>query len=317
MKKIAILFILLGLLLPGMAQAAPEKITIGGYINDIQEIDLQSHSYRLDLYVWFRWKDPKIDPSKTAEFMNAFDPADHVRTPLYDSPQKMPDGSLYMIIRDQGKFSTKFSLQSYPFDEQELAVTVEDSLSDIRDLVYVPDDKTPASISTHVNLPGFNVGAPMLRISDAPYLTNFGDLTASANPYSHATFVVPIARPKISTGIKVFLPVMLIILCTAFIFFVHPVYIEGRLGVAITALLTLVALQLTTASTLPNVDYLLLTDKIYILSYFFIIATLLQIVWRSGLVQKSAFEDVIDSDRKSLKILTAIWLAGMLLLLAG
>ena len=101
--------------------------------------------------------------------------------------------------------------------------------------------------------------------------------------------------------------------CTGLIFLVHPVYIEGRLGVAITALLTLVALQLTSASSLPDVDYLLLTDKIYLLSYFFIIATLMQLVVQSGRVQAGEFNEVRSRDRVILLRLTAGTIAALVL----
>lgn len=290
----------------------PEKVLVGAHINDVQEIDLQSHSYRLDLYVWFRWSDPTYEPYKSAEFMNAFEQEDHVRTPLYDEPQKMPDGSLYMIIRDQGKFSTKFPLQRYPFDRQNLIVTVEDSIYPAGELVYLPDPETAISFNPGLYVPGFNIGKPALDISVFTYPTNFGDLREKgSSPYSRASFVVPVERPQLATGIKVFLPVALILFCTALVFFVHPAYIEGRLGVAITALLTLVALQLTTASTLPEVDYLLMTDKIYLLSYLFIIGTLTQVVRASRLVHAQKYDDVRLSDRFALGLACLLLFGGI------
>src|SRR5512141_2731117 len=57
--------------------AAPVKVVIGAYINDIQELDFKTNSYAIDLYVWFRWMAPDLDPSKTMEFMNRYDPNDH------------------------------------------------------------------------------------------------------------------------------------------------------------------------------------------------------------------------------------------------
>lgn len=299
---------------PKPVYAVPERVTVGAHINDILEVDLQSHSYRLDMYVWFRWKNPEFKPWETAEFMNAFDPADHVRTPLYDAPEEMPDGSLYMVIRQQGIFSTKFPLQAYPFDRQQLTVSMEDSVHDTSELVYVRDafEETPISINKSIHLPGFNIDAPVLDIRLFAYPTLFGDLREkNVGAYARADFIVPVSRPWMATGVKIFLPVMLTLLCTAMVFYVHPFYIEGRLGVAITALLTLVALQLTTASALPEVDYLLLTDKIYILCYFFIIATLMQVVRSSGKVQAGKFQTVQKNDRRMLVLLLVLLICGV------
>ncbi len=305
---------------PAQAQAAkdaPTPVTIGLYVADIQEVDLKTHSYRLDLYVWFRWKNPAIDPSKSAEFINMFDPADHVRTSLYEEPQKMPDGSFYAIIRDQGKFSAKFALHKYPFDRQNLPVIIEDNVHEAGALVYVPD-QTPVTLNPQISLPGYNIGKPLLQISDFHYPTNFGDLRASSRPdYARAAFLVPVERPWLATGIKIFLPVLLILLCTALALNIHPAYIEGRLGVVITALLTLVALQFTAASGLPEVDYMMMTDRIYLLSYLFIIATLAQVVRHSRGVHAQNFSAILRQDRQVRNLLGALMLAGVVLVVLG
>jgi hypothetical protein len=311
-----ILSFLFVLLLASPARAGADRVMVGAYINDIQAINLQTDSYRLDLYVWFRWKDPAIDPSKTYEFMNAFNPSEHVRTPAYEAPQKMPDGSLYMVVRQQGEFSAKFPLQQYPFDRQELLMAMEDTVHSTNELIYVPDDKaiTPVTLNKHIRLSGFIVGTPQLAVERYTYPTNFGDLSQpEAAVYSRGVISVPIHRPPLATGIKVFMPVLLVLLCTGVVFFVHPAYIEGRLGVAITALLTLVALQLTSASSLPEVDYLLMTDKVYLLSYAFIIATMMQVARVSQLVHDRKYDEVHRSDRRAMGIFVATLLAGCVL----
>ncbi len=51
----------------------------------------------------------------------------------------MPDGSFYAIIRNQGRFSTKFQLADYPFDTQFLTVAMEDTIASEDTQIYVPD----------------------------------------------------------------------------------------------------------------------------------------------------------------------------------
>ena len=72
------------------APANPAEVIVGAYINDIQELDFKANNYVVDLYVWFRWKTPDIDPAKTMEFMNRFTSDDNVREALYDQPKPMP-----------------------------------------------------------------------------------------------------------------------------------------------------------------------------------------------------------------------------------
>ncbi|MDF3023766.1 MAG: hypothetical protein K0R10_1127 [Alphaproteobacteria bacterium] len=186
--------ILLSLLFMTPARAEPTKVMVGAYVNDIQAINLQTDSYRLDLYVWFRWNNPAIDPSKSYEFMNAFNPSEHVRTPSYDAPQKMPDGSLYMVVRQQGEFSAKFPLQQYPFDKQELLMAMEDTAYSTNELVYVPDDKAikPVTLNNHIRLSGFVVEQPRLEVQGYSYPTNFGDISQpEAAVYSRAVMCIP------------------------------------------------------------------------------------------------------------------------------
>lgn len=293
--------------------AAPEKVIIGMHINEIQGIDMRSNSYSLDFYIWFRWTNPEINPWESLEFMNSFEPENHVRTPIYDEPLKMPDGSLYMVLRERGKFSSKFPLHQFPFDNQQLEILVEDSVSDIEKLLYVPDTTTraPVTVNAGITLPGFTIGTPGMKAETFYYDTTFGDLNyQEGTSYSRARFSIPLNRPQLAMAIKIFLPIVLILICTAMVYFVHPFYIEGRLGVVITALLTLVALQLTSASSLPDVDYLLLTDKIYILSYLFIILTLWQIVRTSKKVKDENYGIVAKSNMIVLSVFTTLLIGG-------
>lgn len=295
----------------------PEKVIVGVHVNEIQEVDLRTHSYRLDFYIWFRWSNPAINPAESLEFMNSFEPENHVRNVIYDEPQKMPDGSLYTVLRERGKFSAKFPLNNFPFDSQKLVILIEDSVSDEQALVYVPDETTraPITINDTIYLPGFIIGTPTVKVEPFYYDTTFGDLNfEGGTKYSRAHFLVPLSRPQLSMAVKIFLPIALILACTALVYFVHPLYIEGRLGVVITALLTLVALQLTSTSALPDVDYLLLTDKVYLLSYLFIIVTLWQIVRTSARVRQESYENVGRSNIIVLAVVTALMAVGFTLI---
>jgi hypothetical protein len=81
------------------APHSPEQVIVGAYVNDIQQIDFKANNYIVDVYVRFRWTDPELSPAKTMEFMNRFASDSNSREELYDEPQKMPDGSLYAIVR--------------------------------------------------------------------------------------------------------------------------------------------------------------------------------------------------------------------------
>ena len=116
---------------------------------------------------------------------------------------------------------------------------------------------------------------------------------------------VPVTRPIVAMSIKTFVPISLIVVCAGLVFFVRPRYVEGRIGLGITALLTLVALQLASGSSLPDVDYLMMLDKIYLLAYLFIIIALARVV-------ATSWHGNDDSAEKAISRTDRIWAAALL-----
>lgn len=291
----------------------PEEVITGAYINDIQQLDFKANNYVIDLYVWFRWKSPDIDPSKTMEFMNRFASDNNLREALTEEPDELPEGGYYSILRYQGLFSTKFQLETFPFDTQYLTVIMEDTLAGAGDQVYVPDGKSPVIVDPVITLPGFQVGAPTMRITTNTYPTNFGDPTVpDAEPYSRIILSIPVTRPMLAMSIKTFVPIALIVVCALLVYFVRPTYVEGRIGLGITALLTLVAIQLTATSSLPDVDYLMMIDKIFLLAYLFIIVALARVVATSWQEEENE-KTIKKEDRRWAAVTISIYAVASIL----
>ncbi len=298
------------------APTGPAEVTVGVYVNDIQQLDLQSHSYVMDFYLWFRWQNPDINPQSTLEFMNPFQLWGHINTPLYEAPQDLPDGWKYTAIRYQGQFNSKLPLEKYPFDTQNLVIEFEDNSSGSTGIKFVPDTNA-ITINPELTLPGYILDKPTLVIKDKPYPTNFGDTRLTElEPYSRVTVNVPVHRPWFTYAVKVILPIFLVAACAALVFYIHPSYVEGRIGMGITALLTLVALQLTSNSQLPEVDYLMMIDMLFIAAYLFVIASLAQAVFTSWHTQSGEEAKAALMDRKAFKYVGSAYLLGSLAILA-
>jgi hypothetical protein len=256
-------------------------VKVGVYINDIQAIDLRNHAFSADIYVWFRNKDPALQPGSTFEFMNLVNAVDHLQTALQKEPLPQPDGSTYELFRHQGLFSTKFSVRTYPFDRQTLKIELEDQQNTADRQEYVVDE---ISMNPNVQIPGYAIGKPTMTIVNKAYPTAFGDLSnPQALPYSRAIVSIPIARPALSGAVKVFLPILIILMVAAAALVLHPSHVDARVGLAITALLTLVALQFTVSQNLPEVGYLLMLDQVYLASYAFILMVVAMLVRGSRL----------------------------------
>lgn len=295
--------------------SAPARVTVGAYLNDVQSLDLKTHSYGADVYLWFRWRDPSLDPAASAEFMNPNELWAHTRTTSYDKPIRFKNGEFYQVLRVQGRFTSKMDLSDYPFDRQLLLVEFEDHRRDASELQFVTE---PGSVSRspELRLPGFTLGEPRLTAFRRGYPTTFGDLRAdAANAFSRVRLEVPVSRPAITYTVKLLLPIACVIFCTALMVLFDPKHVDARVGIGITALLTIVALQITLNDDLPDVDYLVLMDKVYLGAYLFVIVGLSLVVRTTRFVERAQIASAVVLERISVGVALAVYLALMGLLL--
>lgn len=262
----------------------PDEVTVGAYINDIQSIDLRTHTYAMDAYIWFRWTNPEIDPADTMEFINPSDLWGTIVDPSYEEPQLLDNGELYQVVRVQGRFARKMPLYNYPFDRQVVEIVFEDKASEAQELIYRSEEVV---LNPKLTLPGFNLAQPQIEITDSPYPTQFGDLRLSQpSRYSHVKIEVPISRPVATFALKLLLPVFSVILCALLMFLLAPTYVDLRINVGITSLLAIVVLQMTLNQDVPEIGYLMLVDKIYLCAYAFVVIGLALVVWTARLVNR-------------------------------
>lgn len=293
------------------AKKIEAPVYVGAYINDIHQLDLKGHNFGVDLYVWYRWSDPSISPTETFEFINPFELWGHTSKADYQAPQRLPSGEFYQVVRTNGRFTQKFALDLYPFDTQILSVAIEDTQHEKRRLQFLPDT-VPIRINPKLRLPGYEIGAPELRITEHHYDTDFGDprILGQASIFSRIEITVPVKRPRVAYAIKFLLPILCVVFAAALMFLFHPNHVDSRVGIGITALLTIVALQITLNEDLPEIDYLVLIDKIYLSAYLYVIAGLAIIVKTTAICEKNqaATARAVRIDRVGLACLTVIYL---------
>lgn len=274
---------------------AQEQVYVGVYVNDLPHVDLATNSYTLDAFVWFRWQDPSLNPAASMEFMNPFEGWGSSAKAVFDAPQQLDDGSYYQSVRYQGRFSSPMPVRQYPFDGQTLVLVMEDSHANIDEQVYLPDVEAVV-VNPQLGLSDYQIGTPRMQISAQTYATRFGDTSLTGpETYSRATVSIPLDRPSVTYGIKVLFPILIILACASLALWLHPAHSEARVGLVVTALLTLVAFQLT---ALPQVNYLIMMDWLFFLAYLFVLGTMVQVV-RSHWIVRSKDEDLaVGTDRR-------------------
>jgi hypothetical protein len=289
------------------SHSTPAIVTVGAYLNDIQSLNLREHTYAVDLYLWFRWKDENLNPAETVEMVNPSELWGHVSKPQYEAPIQLPNGEFYQVLRIQGRFAHKFVFSSFPYDLQELMVQWEDSVHEVNRMVYLPDTD-PMAANPRLILPGFQIQPLQFNIERYEYPTTFGDTRRSEpHTYSRVTLSIPIRRPIWTSSLKLLLPVMCVVFGASIMLRLNVRLIDARLGIGITSLLTVVAIQLAANETLPNVDYLVLIDKIHLAAYAYVLAGLGIVLATVRTTDRDQFDEAQSFQRRGYWLTTCLF----------
>ena len=111
---------------------------------------------------------------------------------------------------------------------------------------------------------------------------------------------------------------MVVILASLGTLFLDPSFTDTRISLPIGGLLTSVFLQQSYSSALPDVGYMVLMDKIYLLRYILISLIILKVILSGNrLIQRKTdpFSQKIKAlDQRLALLFTAIYLSGILAL---
>ena len=250
---------------------------MGVYLNRVINLDLKQNTYWMDFYLWFRWKGD-IDPSETYEFMNSFEKWGETNVSEKEEVRELANGWKYKEFHVETQLHNPFHFGPYPLDKQTLRLRIEDKSNNNKVLQYVPD-ATNSSYNPDIFIPGWKADSYHVSLDQRVYPTNFGLVGQTPEAYSQINVDLSISRhPQHLHMFKLFLPVAIILVMVFVVFFIPISFFESRVEIAITGLLSLIALQMVLNETLPPVGYLTLTDKIYNFSYFMVMCSLIETV---------------------------------------
>jgi hypothetical protein len=293
----------------------PMQVTVGFYLTSIYSLDQQAGTFYADFYLWMRWQGEN-DPTLTVEMLNNIERWGLTMTPVSEEAVELPSGEFLQQFHVQGQFVQPLAMDDFPLDEHGLTIELEDLSFATDSLVYVPDLEQ-SGISPDLRIPGWNVTGWSLKTAPHKYATDFGETGAVAQEYSNLTFTLEIERPPSFFRWKLFLPLVIVLLLGCSVLLVHPTYTEVRLAGPATALLTLVFLQQTYTSSLPENGSLVLLDKIYALAYALVIGLIITTIVTSHWVRVD--EDntarAVRLDRIAAGGLFGLFLVGTVILL--
>ena len=272
---------------PSVVQpAGPEIVDVGVWPTVIYNLDVHSNTFYMTAYVWFIWRGD-IDPSETAELINNVESWGLTKVKTYPKPITFPDGRKYQCLRIEGRFFQPFSLKRFPLEHHTLTLSMENNTYTVDKIIYRLDQKN-SGIDPGINIPGWSVKSWSGLAGIHHFPTNLGDQTVGVggSDYGSITFKVEVTRPVNFFLWKMMLPVLIVLIANWTALLLHPSQLASRVAMTGTALLTTVFLEQGYSSNLPEVNYLVLMDKIYVVVYLLIIASLVQVVIQGALEKR-------------------------------
>lgn len=275
-----------------------QQVKIGFYPISVYQLDMASNTYYIDTYVWLRWFGA-IDPTVTIEFTNMVEEWGKQQENLLETPSILADGSKYQIMRLEGRFVQPFSLADYPLDKQKLSIMVEDTANGADVISYVIDSES-SGVGTSIQIPGWQLNGWTAQSFKHDYGSNFGE-DSTASIYSATEFSININRPMSFFYWKLLLPLFIVLSAALASLYIKPTDLGVRTALPSGSLLTAIFLQKSYSDALPDLGYLVLMDKLYLVTYSLIILTLIRAILAFKSIE-NANEDVVKSvqnmDRK-------------------
>ena len=264
------------------------KVNYGVFIKKIVP-DFKEGTFYAEFYWWLKFKnDTTLSKWSNADIINI----------EYTNAKEADIGSFQNEIQEtknvgpheyyytgfhQGNFYFNPDYRTYPFDEQILNMTVENSLIPSSSLVFVVD--TASFIKSGVNSDffgisndllqnksvNFNIAKSIISVMEGVYNSNFGDPGfPPQSQYSRVNVSIIINRSFVPFISKLLIPLIIILFLVYFVFFIPADKIDIAAGLTVTSLLSAIAFQLSVNQDLPDIGYLIYIDKVFYSCYFLI-----------------------------------------------
>jgi hypothetical protein len=288
--------ILLVMILCGNAAAASNSptlrdVNVGLYLVDITKIDEISNTYTAELDVYVSWLDSTLafdaETEGASTRIYSGKEVEKLRSGIWAAQifptnpvGKFSAGGEKMLVHSDGRaeltarlsatLRARLDYRSFPFDTQVLPMELE-SFPWNRDQVRLVQDQEHTGFDQLYALAEWEI----MGLEVEQYETT---RVRDVVPFSNLVFKFSVKRDSGFYLWKIFLTVVIIVSLTWVVFWMSGEGLGRRAGVSSGGILTVIAYQFVTTSSLPRVSYLTVADKVMILSVVIIAATMVESV---------------------------------------
>lgn len=264
------------------AQAVkPDTVSVGIYITSIHNIDFKQKEYTITFWLWLKYRNPDFDFAKNLEVPQA------KTVDKSFSTIDTTGNRITMMMKLQCVMKDSWRIANFPYDEQTLRLSLENSQYDSRTLIFIPD-----TVGQHYDprftLRGWNIDSCVITTGIKAYETGFGDETLARPHTEYSSFRARLVIRRDASGLfwKMFLGMYIAFLIAYVCFYIHSDGMDSRFGLSVGSLFAVIGNKYIIDSSLPESSSFTLVDMLHGITLFFIFCVIACTAYSLKLVKK-------------------------------
>lgn len=280
-----------------------DTVHVGIYITSIHNIDFKQKEFVVTFWLWLKYRNKDFD------FVN------NLEVPAAKSVEKSfstidtTGDRVYLQMKMQCVMKDSWKIDNFPFDEQKLRISIENSQFDANSLVFVADT-LGEHFDKRFTLRGWSIDSCIISAGKKVYETAFGAENAVKQQSEYSAFRVRLSIRRNATGLfwKMFLGMYLAFFISFICFFIHADGMDSRFGLSVGSLFAVVGNKYIIDSALPESSSFTLVDTLHGITLFFILAVVAVNTYSLRLIKKNKVERAIKFDNRSALISFGVYL---------
>lgn len=246
-----------------------DTVSVGIYITSIHDIDFKQKEFTITFWLWLKYKNKDFDFVNNLEVPQAKSVNKSFSTIDSSADQIFLQMKLQCVMKDSWRIS------NFPFDEQKLRLSIENSQFDASSLIFVPDT-AGAHFDKRFTLRGWNIDSCIISAGNRLYETAFGSEGAAKQESVYSAFRVRLSVTRDAGGLfwKMFLGMYLAFLISFICFFIHADSMDSRFGLSVGSLFAVIGNKYIIDSALPESSSFTLVDMLHGITLFFILVVI-------------------------------------------
>jgi len=278
------------------------------YVIDIDEVNSVAQSFRATVYAEFRWMDPELAHPGPDSISKNLEEIWYPRTQILNQQRLVdtfprtaeiqPNGEVVFRQRVWGDFSESLELREFPFDTQQLKISLVNVKFGARQVRYHIDPQS--GVAETLRIPDWQVRSWGV----SPQLLPIGH-----NHTERPAVVVSLEVERYASYfiLKVILPLILIVAMSWMVFWIDPSMAAPQISVAVTAMLTLIAYRFAIGGMVPRLGFLTSLDYFVMGSTILVFVGLMEVIYTARLFQSGQADKARAVDQKARWIIPLIY----------